>query len=144
VLQEKWEQMGFWRKVGLWLRWGFGFSYPPMLGPAPVKVGRPSKRPVAATAPLLGVSPPRSVMSDVHSDSGSNRGDSAAPGPAMAYVPTPGQTLQVPPSIPPNRQVRQQPAPIQPIPEVPSTTSGALPADPNAHATETSSEPRAS
>lgn len=139
VLQEKWQQMGFWRKVGLWLRWGFGFSYPPMLGPAPVKVGRPSKRPVAATAPLLGVSPPRSVMSDVHSDSGSNRGDSAASGPAMAYIPTPGQTLQVPPSIPSNRQ---QQAPNQPIPEVPSTTSGALPA--NTHATETASEPRTS
>ncbi|KAH1489935.1 hypothetical protein KXX42_000736 [Aspergillus fumigatus] len=132
VLQEKWQHMVFWRKVGLWLRWGFGFSYPPMLGPAPVKVGRPSKRPVAATAPLLGVFPPRSVMSDVHSDSGSNRGDSAASGPAMAYSPTPGQTLQVPPSIPSNRQ---QQAPNQPIPEVPSTTSGALPA--NTHATET-------
>ncbi|KAF7162858.1 hypothetical protein CNMCM5623_007980 [Aspergillus felis] len=144
VLKEKWEQMGFWRKVGLWLRWGFGFSYPPMLGPAPVKVGRPSKRPVAATAPLLSVSPPRSVMSDIHSDSGSNRGDSAAPGPAMAYIPTSGQTLQVPASIPPNRQVRQQEASTEPILENPSTTSGALPADHNVHATEPSSEPRAS
>ncbi|GFF50108.1 hypothetical protein IFM46972_08964 [Aspergillus udagawae] len=144
VLKEKWEQTGFWRKVGLWLRWGFGFSYPPMLGPAPVKVGRPSKRHVAATAPLLSVSPPRSVVSDIHSDSGSNRGDSAAPGPAMAYIPTSGQTLQVPAAIPPNGQVQQQQAPTQPILDNPSTTSGALPADHNIHATDLSSEPRAS
>ncbi|GIK05104.1 hypothetical protein Aspvir_009203 [Aspergillus viridinutans] len=144
VLKEKWQQMGSWRKVGLWLRWGFGFSYPPMLGPAPVKVGRPSKRPVAATAPLLIESPPRSVMSDIHSDSGSNRGGSAAPGPAMAYIPTSGQTLQVPASLPPNRQVRQQQAATRPILENPSTTSGAHPADHNIHATEPSSEPRAS
>ncbi|RHZ63221.1 uncharacterized protein CDV56_105825 [Aspergillus thermomutatus] len=144
VLEEKWKQLGLWRKVGLWLRWGFGFSYPPMLGPAPVKVGRPSKRPVAATAPLLSVSPPRSVMSDVHSDSGSNRGDSAAPGPEMTYIPTPGQTLQVPPSIPPNRQARQQQASNQPIPENPSMASGALPADHNTQATEPPSQPRTS
>ncbi|KAF7118980.1 hypothetical protein CNMCM5793_008620 [Aspergillus hiratsukae] len=142
VLEERWNQMGFWRKVGLWLRWGFGFSYPPMLGPAPVKVGRPSKRPVAATAPLLSVSPPRSVMSDVHSDSGSNRGDNTAPGPAMAYIPTPGQTLQVPPSIQPNRQVRQQQASPQPITEDLPTASGALPNDHNTHATGPSSESR--
>lgn len=142
VLEEKWNQMGFWRKVGLWLRWGFGFNYPPILGPAPVKVGRPSKRPVAATAPLLSVSPARSVMSDVHSDPGSNRGDSAAPGPAMAYIPTPGQTLQVPPSIPPTRQARQQQASPQLITEDLSTASGALPHDPNTHATGPSSETR--
>lgn len=69
VLREKWDEMGFWKKKGLWLRHGFGTGYPKMLllgenGLAPPRVGRPSsstKRLPVATQPLLQVSPPESA-----------------------------------------------------------------------------------
>lgn len=64
ILREKWEEMGFWKRKGLWLRHGFGTGYPSMIllgGPAPPRVGRPSSKNPVANQPLLQVSPPESA-----------------------------------------------------------------------------------
>ncbi|EAW12115.1 uncharacterized protein ACLA_060700 [Aspergillus clavatus NRRL 1] len=140
VLKEKWNQMGFWKKIGLWLRWGFGFSYPSILGSPPDKVGRPSKRPVAATAPLLSVSPPRSVAGDDRSDLESTHQNSTVSGPEMAQAQADGQMLQVP--ISSTRQAQQQDLSTQQeAPDVPVAT-GALPSVNDPRTAESSDQSR--
>lgn len=52
-LQQKWRDMSAWKKLRLFLIWGFRFKYPDVLGPAPPRV-KASKRPgKGAGAPLL-------------------------------------------------------------------------------------------
>lgn len=41
-LRSKWEAMSIGKKMGLWLRWGFSYKYPPMLGTPPPKIGSKS------------------------------------------------------------------------------------------------------
>ncbi|KAL1965442.1 hypothetical protein VTN77DRAFT_5698 [Rasamsonia byssochlamydoides] len=107
-LERKWKEMGFWKKIGLWLQYGFRWKYPPMLGPAPARVGRPSKRPIPVT-PLLQVSPPRSAgsQSQQQPTQPSSGGDPASSSAQreMSQVQPPLQTLQVPSS---SRLTRQQ------------------------------------
>jgi hypothetical protein len=97
-MKTKWDETGFWKKVGLWLQWGFRWKYPPMLpGPAPARVGRPSKRPVPVT-PLLRVSPPPSAESQTPRPSigGDPEGSSPDQREMSQVEQPPPQTLQVP------------------------------------------------
>ncbi|KAF5856358.1 hypothetical protein ETB97_007490 [Aspergillus alliaceus] len=106
ILKKRWDAMGFWTKLRLFFVWGFRFSYPPMLGPAPARV-KTSKQPGKNPGPrLLDPSPSQSVAPD------SRQGSAAQPSatdPEMAEA------------SPETAQPRPQGA-------VPSpTTSGALP-----------------
>ncbi len=37
ALTAQWKEFGFWRAIGLWLKWGFRYKYPSFLGPAPFR-----------------------------------------------------------------------------------------------------------
>ncbi|OJJ45520.1 hypothetical protein ASPZODRAFT_144149 [Penicilliopsis zonata CBS 506.65] len=91
-LKKQWNEMGFWRKIGRWLRWGFIVKYPAFLGPAPPRVGQPNKRPIPLpTTPLLHVSSPP------HSGVSSARPSVEPPIPEMSGVlPVHADTLQPP------------------------------------------------
>lgn len=101
VLQSRWKKLTAWNKFTLFLKWGFRYSYPTILGPAPERVskkpgnnrGQPTGPPLPyANGPHNGVYPP------------------GAPGPQMKQAP-------------PMQQQRLGQAPtLQPIPEA----SGAL------------------
>lgn len=109
-LKRKWDEMGFWKKIGLWLRYGFRWDYPPMLGPAPPKIRRSaSKRPIPVT-PLLQVSPPGSEtpQQSAPPSSGGDPDDSSGQR-EMSQVQLPSQTLQVPSSS--RRRAVEQPLP---------------------------------
>lgn len=61
-LQQKWRDTSAWKKVKLFIVWGFRFKYPDVLGPAPMRV-KQSKRPGKnAGPPLLNVSPPQTAL----------------------------------------------------------------------------------
>ncbi|KAF7712378.1 Uncharacterized protein PECH_003308 [Penicillium ucsense] len=56
VLQARWKRLGAWKKFTLFLKWGFRYRYPTILGPAPERVTpskRPGKHPGAAMGPPL-------------------------------------------------------------------------------------------
>ncbi|KAJ5162813.1 uncharacterized protein N7500_004643 [Penicillium coprophilum] len=52
ILKQRWDAMGFWTKIRLFLAWGFRFKYPTVLGPAPALV-KTSKRPTESGPRLL-------------------------------------------------------------------------------------------
>jgi hypothetical protein len=149
-LQQKWKETGFWAKKKLWLRHGFAFSYPATLGPAPPRVGRPSK--TIPTQPLLQVTPPASDAGGVSrqptprtSDGDAdveNAAVAAAPAPAPAPVDTEmsGGISQQSLAVPSPRQARssrvtfaedeisEAPAspsspPLPPLPPLPSLSN---------------------
>jgi hypothetical protein len=60
VLQSRWKKLTAWNKFTLFLKWGFRYSYPTILGPAPARV---SKKPGQHTGPPPGfLTPPQNVV----------------------------------------------------------------------------------
>ncbi|EPS26497.1 hypothetical protein PDE_01434 [Penicillium oxalicum 114-2] len=53
VLQKRWKALSAWKKFTLFLKWGFRYKYPTILGPAPQRV-IPSKRPGKHPGELAG------------------------------------------------------------------------------------------
>jgi hypothetical protein len=81
-LQQKWRDMSPWKKLRLFLVWGFRFKYPDVLGPAPPRV-KVSKRPGkdASSAPLLYPQPyqPLPMVQGAPEASGAIPGERGAP-----------------------------------------------------------------
>jgi hypothetical protein len=125
VLREKWEETGFWKKKGLWLRHGFGTGYPSVLllgGPAPPRVGRPlSKKPVA-TQPLLQVSPPGSTAvsaapSEVRAtDVDQPEMSGVLPPPTSTSLQVPSRSVETGHSQEPAESTENAPPEVQPRP----------------------------
>lgn len=139
-LQKKWTEMGGREKFALWLRWGFRWKYPPMLGPAPEKVRRRSKKPVpgpaGAAPPLLQVSPPRSSVASSNNPPSTLSGalEDAPVQREMSQLQSQSQLqpqafLQVP--TPTTRAAPQESSPAKPPPSPP----------PEAHAPATTPHP---
>ncbi|KAJ5152806.1 uncharacterized protein N7482_009284 [Penicillium canariense] len=92
VLQSRWKKMSAWRKLVLFLKWGFRYKYPTVLGPAPERV-MPSKRPgkhpgssmgpplLFSTPPQTAAYPPVSPVVSLNREAGA-----AAAGPQMSQV----------------------------------------------------------
>lgn len=107
-LEDKWNAMGAGEKFRLWLKWGFRYKYPPMLGPRPGRVGtlppvavsrpRGEEPGVAGVAPLLHASPSRT------SEPGH---ESAAAPDAVAGVVDDGNAAQTGPG--PHQEMSQVP-----------------------------------
>lgn len=99
-LQQKWNDMSFWKKLRLFFVWGFRYRYPSMLGPAPARV-KVSKRPGKdAGPPLLNTTPPHTAAEAGHAP----RVERGAPGAVseMGQVPTgaPQPSSHVVPRVP--------------------------------------------
>lgn len=126
-LRQKWEGMGFWKKMKLWLRHGFTWGYPSILGPAPPRVGRPAK--ARPTQPLLQASRSASETGEIahqptpRTSNGNDDVEAAAVAASVSRQDQPAmsgglssQSLQVPPSLP--ERAQQVPGrPVEPIPE---------------------------
>lgn len=126
-LRQKWEDMGFWMRKRRWLQYGFTWGYPSILGPAPPRVGRPSK--ARQTQPLLQVTPPASETGGIshqptpRTSDGDDDVESAAAAPPTSHQDQPvmsgglsSQNLQVPPPVPKKPQ-RVPDRSVEPIPE---------------------------
>jgi hypothetical protein len=107
-LENKWREMGFWRRMGLWLRHGFTWGYPAILGPAPPRVGRPSRS--VPVQPLLQVSPPStaggSSRQPTPQTSTADVERAPAAGQEMSQVQPPSPTL---PESSPHREITTVP-----------------------------------
>lgn len=45
-----WKELGFWDKIGKWLKWGFRYKYPSFLGPAPLRRAKWDEKVIAEQA----------------------------------------------------------------------------------------------
>lgn len=48
LLKTQWQEMGFGKKLGRWLKWGFRYKYPTFLGPAPFRRTKWEEKDIAA------------------------------------------------------------------------------------------------
>jgi hypothetical protein len=124
VLQSRWKKLSAWRKFTLFLKWGFRYKYPTILGPAPERVipsKRPGKQPGSSMGPpLLYSTPPQTATYPPVSPvvSLNREVDPNAPGPQMSQaMPMPQHPMFMAPAVAPA---------LPPVPEA----SGALQSDP--------------